>query len=150
MYSNRNAEQIILLDEARALLRAYPGSFRLRHCLSQPGEGGAALAATKAGKEEGEITLTLTLTLSPTLALTLTLTPSLALTLTLTLILTLTLTLTLTRQGGGREADARPRRPQGARAGVRRRVEGWRGGGALPHDRHERHGAFGARPARPR
>merc|ERR1740130_858990 len=38
VYSNRNAEQIILLDEARALLRAYPGSFRLRHCLSQPGE----------------------------------------------------------------------------------------------------------------
>ena len=74
VYSNRNAEQIILLDEARALLRKYPGSFRLRHCLSQPGEGRAALAATKAGKEEGEITLTLTLTLSPTLALTLTLT----------------------------------------------------------------------------
>ena len=152
MYSNRNAEQIILLDEARALLRAYRGSFRLRHCLSQPGEGGAALAATKAGKEEGEITLTLTLspTLALTLALALSLSLTLALTLSLALTLTLTPTLTLTRQGGGREADARPRRPQGARAGVRRRVEGWRGGGALPHDRHERHGAFGARPARPR
>ena len=53
MYANRNAEQIILLDEARALLREYPGRFRLRHCLSQqrPGESSAALAATEAGKE---------------------------------------------------------------------------------------------------
>ena len=80
VYANRNAEQIILLDEARALLREYPGRFRLRHCLSQqrPGESSAALAATEAGKEEGETTLTLTLAparalvLSPTLALALT------------------------------------------------------------------------------
>ena len=79
MYANRNAEQIILLDEARALLREYPGRFRLRHCLSQqrPGESSAALAATEAGKE-GETTRTLTLApalvlvLSPTLALALT------------------------------------------------------------------------------
>ena len=53
MYSNSNAEQIILLDEARALLRGYAGRFRLRHCLSQPVEG-AALDAVKAGKGEGE------------------------------------------------------------------------------------------------
>ena len=39
-----------MLDEARALLREYPGRFRLRHCLSQqrPGESSAALAATEA------------------------------------------------------------------------------------------------------
>lgn len=54
VYSNRNAEQIILLDEARALLREHPGRLRLRHCLSQQGEGSAALAAIKAGKQEGE------------------------------------------------------------------------------------------------
>lgn len=53
VYSNSNAEQIILLDEARALLRGYAGRFRLRHCLSQPVEG-AALDAVKAGKGEGE------------------------------------------------------------------------------------------------
>jgi NAD(P)H-flavin reductase len=49
----RNAEQMILVDEARALLREYAGRFRLRHCLSQP-EPGAALDRVKAGKEHNE------------------------------------------------------------------------------------------------
>ena len=84
MYSNRNAEQIILLDEARALLRGYPGRLRLRHCLSQQGESSAALAAIKAGEEEGERTLTLSLSLSLSLSLGLSLSLSLTLTLTLT------------------------------------------------------------------
>ena len=78
MYSNRNAEQIILLDEARALLREYPGRLRLRHCLSQQGESSAALAAIKAGEEEGERTLTLSLSLSLSLGLSLSLSLSLA------------------------------------------------------------------------
>ena len=53
VYANRNAEQIVLVDELRRLLREHAGSFRLRHCLSQPSQG-AALDLVKAGKAGDE------------------------------------------------------------------------------------------------
>jgi len=38
LYANRHAGQIIMREDLIALVSAYPGRFRLRHCLSQPAE----------------------------------------------------------------------------------------------------------------
>jgi len=53
IFANRNAEQIVLLEELRRLLREHAGRFRLRHCLSQP-RPGASLDLVKAGKDDAE------------------------------------------------------------------------------------------------
>ena len=51
--ATRCTQAVSACMQARALLREYPGTFRLRHCLSSPVEG-AGLEALKASKVEGE------------------------------------------------------------------------------------------------